>query len=38
MVVSVTGYKIGTVIFNFIIIGLAIKTTLDLTKKEKNGR
>ena len=38
MVVSVTEYQIGTVIFTFIIIGLAIKTTLDLTKKEKNGR
>jgi hypothetical protein len=31
-------YQIGTVIFTFIIIGLAIKTTLDLKKKEKNGR
>jgi hypothetical protein len=37
MVVSVTGYQIGTVIFTIIIIGMAIKTSLDLTKKEKNG-
>ena len=37
MVVAVTGYQIGTVIFAFIIIGMAIKTSLDLTKKDKNG-
>jgi hypothetical protein len=37
MVVSVTGYQIGTVIFTIIIIGMAIKTSLDLTKKDKNG-
>jgi len=37
MVVSVTGYQIGTVIFTIIIIGMAIKTSLDLTKKNKNG-
>jgi hypothetical protein len=37
MVVSVTGYQIGTVIFTIIIIGMAIKTFLDLTKKDKNG-
>jgi hypothetical protein len=38
MVVSVIGYEIGTIIFTIIIIGFSIKTTLDLTKKEKNGR
>jgi hypothetical protein len=37
MVVAVTGYQIGTVIFTIIIIGMAIKTSLDLTKKDKNG-
>ena len=37
MVVSVIGYQIGTVIFTIIIIGMAIKTSLDLSKKEKNG-
>jgi hypothetical protein len=37
MVVSVTGYQIGTLIFTIIIIGMAIKTSLELTKKEKNG-
>jgi hypothetical protein len=37
MVVSVTGYQIGTLIFTIIIIGIAIKTSLELTKKEKNG-
>jgi hypothetical protein len=37
MVVSVTGYQIGTVIFTIIIIGMAVKTSLDLTKKDKNG-
>jgi len=37
MVVSVTGYQIGTVIFTIIIIGMAIKTSFDLTKKNKNG-
>ncbi len=36
MVVAVTGYQIGTVIFTIIIIGMAIKTSLDLTKKEEN--
>jgi hypothetical protein len=38
MVVSAFGYQIATVIFTIIIIGMAIKTSLDLTKKEKNGR
>jgi hypothetical protein len=38
MVVSVTGYEIGTLIFTIIIIGVAIKTSFDLTKKETNGR
>jgi hypothetical protein len=38
MVVAVTGYQVGTLIFTIIIIGMAIKTSLDLTKKEKNGR
>jgi len=37
MVVAVTGYQIGTLIFTIIIIGMAIKTSLDLTKKDKNG-
>jgi len=37
MVVSVTGYQIGTLIFTIIIIGMAIKTSFGLTKKEKNG-
>jgi hypothetical protein len=37
MVVAVTGYQIGTIIFTIIIIGMAIKTSLDLTKKNKNG-
>jgi hypothetical protein len=37
MVIAVTGYQIGTLIFTIIIIGMAIKTSLDLTKKEKNG-
>jgi hypothetical protein len=37
MVVSVIGYQIGTVIFTIIIIGMAIKTSIDLTKKKKNG-
>ena len=37
MVVSVIGYQIGTVIFTIIIIGMAIKTSLDLTKKKNNG-
>jgi hypothetical protein len=37
MVVSVTGYQIGTLIFTIIIIGMSIKTSLELTKKEKNG-
>jgi hypothetical protein len=37
MVVSITGYQIGTIIFTIIIIGMAIKTSIDLTKKEKNG-
>ena len=38
MVVAVTGYQIGTVIFTIVIIGFSIKTTLDLIKREKNGR
>ena len=37
MVVSVTGYQIGTLIFSILIICMAIKTSLDLTKKKKNG-
>jgi len=37
MVVSVVGYEIATLIFTIIIIGMSIKTSLDLTKKNKNG-
>ena len=35
MVVAVTGYQIGTVIFSIVIIGFAIKTSLELSKKEE---
>jgi hypothetical protein len=38
MVASSFGNEIATLIFTIIIIGFSIKTTLDLTKKEKNGR
>jgi hypothetical protein len=38
MVVSVVGYEIATLIFTIVIIGFSIMTTLDLIKKEKNGR
>jgi len=34
MVVSVTGYQIGTLIFTILIIGMAIKTSLELSKKK----
>jgi len=37
MVVAITGYQIGTLIFTILIIGMAIKTSLELTKKKKNG-
>jgi len=37
MVVAVTGYQIGTLIFTILIIGMAIKTSLELIKNKKNG-
>jgi hypothetical protein len=31
------GFEMATLIFTIIIMGFSIKTTLDLTKKDKNG-
>jgi heme/copper-type cytochrome/quinol oxidase subunit 4 len=36
MVVAVTGYQIGTLIFTILIIVMAIKTSLELIKNKKN--